>query len=399
MSMSAAGEAGGSTPPGDAGDQGSSSGNRGPDAQAGDGKPETAGAGGTADADFFADLRRRAADVEAEERLRQQRIATNWKEARVMAGPIVAASDWVRRVTLLGDDLFVGTASSGVFRYRLGENEPRQRLQVAGDVARAVRADHPGGVDPETSITSLAWDGRWLAAGLAGGGVHVWDADGVSVMELPGSSQQPCYVTLIEGELVAASGAVLRRWQPTPRGPAPPEHAFLPTPFEALLPCRAHSLSTSPCGRPLVGLASGCIELYDGKLERISQHQAHSAALSAMCTDDEGCIYTGSAGGEIARWELGSDGSWHEAWRNQVETSARVVSLAMGGGGVLVSGILDGTVRSWRAGTGKGGFVMSGHKVWLGSISMEPDKSIMVTDGRDNAVYLYNFEAPGEVGT
>ena len=31
------------------------------------------------------------------------------------------------------------------------------------------------------------------------------------------------------------------------------------------------------------------------------------------------------------------------------------------------------------------------HKVWLGSMCLSEEQDLLVTDGRDNAVYLYNF--------
>merc|ERR1719362_2106202 len=115
------------------------------------------------------ELRRRADDLSAKEEQRTKSINENWAEGRARVGPVAALDDWVRRVTFLEKDLFVGTASTGVQRFRLGDNEPRQRYAVMGKSSVSVPADHQAETDPETSVTSLCWDGRWLAAGLAGG--------------------------------------------------------------------------------------------------------------------------------------------------------------------------------------------------------------------------------------
>ena len=40
--------------------------------------------------------------------------------------------DWVRRVALSGDEVFVGTASSGIRRHVLGAVEARQVFRVQG---------------------------------------------------------------------------------------------------------------------------------------------------------------------------------------------------------------------------------------------------------------------------
>ena len=44
----------------------------------------------------------------------------------------------------------------------------RGGLTRQGNPSRMVPADHQAEVDPETSITSLVWNGRYLFAGLAG---------------------------------------------------------------------------------------------------------------------------------------------------------------------------------------------------------------------------------------
>mmetsp|Transcript_155250 Transcript_155250/g.498077 ORF Transcript_155250/g.498077 Transcript_155250/m.498077 type:complete len:772 (+) Transcript_155250:336-2651(+) len=129
------------------------------------------------DSALLAELRSRANLLKAEEEEQAEEVAFNWQEGRAMVASL-AVDDWVRRVTILGDDLFVGTASSGVRRYRVGEQSARQRYEVGGDPMQAVVADHPAGSDPETSVTSLSFDGRWLAAGLAGGRLHIWAAEG-----------------------------------------------------------------------------------------------------------------------------------------------------------------------------------------------------------------------------
>eukprot|EP00440_Ansanella_granifera_P037236 gb/GFBE01040406.1/.p1 GENE.gb/GFBE01040406.1/~~gb/GFBE01040406.1/.p1 ORF type:complete len:102 (+),score=18.27 gb/GFBE01040406.1/:1-306(+) len=80
---------------------------------------------------------------------------------------------------------------------------------------------------------------------------------------------------------------------------------------------------------------------------------------------------------------------WEKVWAN--DHAGRVVALANGGADSVVSAALDGTVRVWEADSGEGIFGIPEHKVWLGSVCLSEDKGLMLTDGRDNAVYLYNF--------
>lgn len=354
--------------------------------------------GGMDDVEILRQLRERGQQIEENERERAAIIAENWKEGRAMMGPCVRCEDWVRRVALLGDDLFVGTASSGVHRYRLGSSlgaALRQRLPVRGDPDVMVAADHRAGADPETSITSIAWDGQWLAAGTAGGSVHLWDAEGRSVLEAGPAvaGGAPCYVGLVAGgglgsgtALAAAAGESLRRWE-LPRGGQ--KTGSLAAPQLEMLPCRAHCLA--PWGERdvfVVGLANGSLEVR-GALDLCLQSSfaVHESAVSAFCALADGGIMTGDDSGEAVRWRIDDLGFFGRVW--QERHNARVVAIGEGGGGIVVTGALDGTIRAWETETGEPRFVVQGHKVWFGSLCV--DDGVMVTDGRDNAVYLYDF--------
>eukprot|EP00929_Paragymnodinium_shiwhaense_P049666 TRINITY_DN25032_c0_g1_i1.p1 TRINITY_DN25032_c0_g1~~TRINITY_DN25032_c0_g1_i1.p1 ORF type:complete len:473 (+),score=73.41 TRINITY_DN25032_c0_g1_i1:107-1420(+) len=343
------------------------------------------------DGGLMSELRKRAAEVEAKEQKEVQLIAENWLKGKAQSGAVAAVDDWVRRVTLLGRDLFVGTASTGIRQYRLGNTEPLRSFAVAGDPEIVVQADHPGGVDPETSITSLAWDGWWLAAGTAGGRVHVWNANGDVIVdgEMVGS-KGPCYVCLSDSSLIAVSGDKLARWiLPATKGRAAVREAVCPE-----LSCRAHSLVAAVDGGFVVGLDDGCLEIRRSDMSLLLRHSTHNSAISALCATEGGFV-TGDASGQVARWSLRIGGDMECLWRRQ-NHDARVVAIDIGGGGLVITGALDGTVRGWLPEDGAAHFAVLGHKVWLGSICILEDKSIMVTDGRDNAVQMYNFAAQSD---
>jgi len=362
------------------------------------GPPQEAKRDGLADdAAFASELRQRAEELRAQGMRNDQQVAANWREGRALVGPAAVCNDWVRRVALRGDDLFVGTASSGIWRFRLGSLEVRQQFSVSGDATRGVPADHQAEVDPETSITSISYDGRWLAAGLAGGRVHVWHADGTMVLDepTPATGSGPCYVCLADDAVIAARGKGLLRCSLSLSGPAPRCQET------GELSSRAHSLTLlRPDGEVLVGLADGGVEVYRPDLT-LSAHVRglHRGAVSACCIqaerEEDGLVVrlvTGDAFGETCSWRL-KGAECKREWTAQ--HGGRVVALCEGGGGAILSGALDGTVRAWEADTGRPRFAIPGHKVWLGSICV--DNGVMVTDGCDDAVRLYDFrEAQGD---
>jgi len=302
--------------------------------------------------------------------------------------------DWVRRVAFLGKDLFVGTASTGVQRFRLGDNEPRQRYAVMGKSSVFVEADHQAGTDPETSVTSLWWDGRWLAAGLAGGHLHVWGAEGEPILAVVAPGQpRPCYVSIVEDMVVSATDTVLqRRRLGATANPQVVDAAVT-------LPSRVHCLTPAPKSGVIVGMEDGSVEIRGADFELVACHKVSTTAVSAICVADDGLL-TGDATGEVVFWRGEADGGrplgfpctsqyWQPVWR--ARHNGRVVAVRLGGDDSVVTGALDGTVRVWSCEDGELRFGIGGHKVWLGSICIDDDKGLMVTDGRDNAVYLYNF--------
>ena len=150
-------------------------------------------------------------EVSEQERSRREQIDGNWRQGQAKAQPAAVVDDWVRRVCLVGDDLFVGTAVRGVQRYSLGVPEVQQHFRVQGNPDRMVPADHLAKADPETSVTSLAWTGRYLVAGLAGGRLQVWNDERWLVLD-HAVNTRPCYVCVVDQILVAASGDSLLRW-------------------------------------------------------------------------------------------------------------------------------------------------------------------------------------------
>ena len=166
------------------------------------------------DSAFFAAFRKRAQEVEQQAAERKAAVDRNWKDGRAEVKVGAVANDWVRRVILVDDELFVGTASRGVQRYRLGGEQPRQQFPVSGDPTRSVPADHQAEYDPETSVTSIAWNGRFLFAGLAGGRAHAWRDDGTLLLDVVvcSRSTRPCYVLVKDDMLIAAAGEAVMRW-------------------------------------------------------------------------------------------------------------------------------------------------------------------------------------------
>ena len=150
-------------------------------------------------------------EVSEHERSRRELIDGNWRQGQAKAETAAVVDDWVRRVCLVGEELFVGTACRGVQRYALGVNEVRQRFRVQGNPDRMVPADHVAKADPETSVSSLEWTGRYLVAGLAGGRLQVWNDEAWLVLD-HAVNTRPCYVCVVDEILVAASGDSLLRW-------------------------------------------------------------------------------------------------------------------------------------------------------------------------------------------
>mmetsp|Transcript_155249 Transcript_155249/g.498067 ORF Transcript_155249/g.498067 Transcript_155249/m.498067 type:complete len:734 (+) Transcript_155249:336-2537(+) len=336
------------------------------------------------DSALLAELRSRANLLKAEEEEQAEEVAFNWQEGRAMVASL-AVDDWVRRVTILGDDLFVGTASSGVRRYRVGEQSARQRYEVGGDPMQAVVADHPAGSDPETSVTSLSFDGRWLAAGLAGGRLHIWAAEGGEPVleEAPADPGFNCFVLFVDGHLFAAGGKSIRRWTLSK------DTGKFERDASTKLSSRVHSISQSSAGGLLVGLGDGTLEVRCQELKLVQDFNVHNGPVSVVAAYDRGFV-TGAASGQLVRWNLrGGDEGLEEVWRKS--HSGRIVGAAFGGGDTLISGALDGTVRAWDFATGESKFNIPGHKAWLGSICTQANGGLLVTDGRDNAVYMYDF--------
>ncbi|CAE7818125.1 unnamed protein product [Symbiodinium sp. CCMP2592] len=343
------------------------------------------------DSAFFAAFRKRAQEVEQQAAERKAAVDRNWKDGRAEVKVGAVANDWVRRVILVDDELFVGTASRGVQRYRLGGEQPRQLFPVSGDPTRSVPADHQAEYDPETSVTSIAWNGRCLFAGLAGGRAHAWRDDGTLLLDVVvcSRSTRPCYVLVKDDMLIAAAGEAVMRWSIEDL-----ESQSDLSAHRIEVTSNVHSLAAGFNGTFALGLEDGTVELRS--LERLNllsrRPSAHRYAVSALLVLSD-TIVTGDAAGNLASWRTqdasvtpGED--WEKLW--QREHRGRVVAISQGGGQVIVTAALDSFIRIWNL-SGELLFAIPEHRVWLGSLSMSVDNSLMATDGRDNAVYLYRF--------
>ena len=291
----------------------------------------------------------------------------------------------------------MGTATHGIQRYALGGDQPRQVYPVTGDPGRSVPADHLAEFDPETSVTSIAWNGRCLFAGLAGGRVHAWKEDGTLLLDVVvSSSTRPCYVYVHDDTLIAAAGEAVMSWnvdnlEPSEQSEQPLE------PRRIEVNGSVHSLAAGFDGSFAIGLDDGTVELRSlERLALLSRHPAaHRFAVSAVLVlpQMQGLV-TGDAAGNLVSWRAdaatpGED--WERIW--QREHRGRVVAISQGGGETIISAALDSSIRAWGLSSGKPLFAIPEHRVWLGSLSISPDYSLMATDGRDNAVYLYRFSS------
>jgi len=340
------------------------------------------------DAAFLRAFQERAREVENLQKERERIIDRNWREgkAEVKLGAVV--NDWVRRVILAEDELFVGTASRGVQRYRLGADHPRQVFAVKGDPSRSVRADHPAEVDPETSVTSIAWNGRCLFAGLAGGRVHVWKEDGSLLLDVAvcprDAYTRPCYVHVSGNMLIAAAGTSVMRWD---------IQELDAQPHTVQVTSNIHCLAPGFEGSFALGLEDGTVELRS--LQRLAllcrRPAAHRYAVSAVHWTSVGFL-SGDADGNLVCWRAdaatpGED--WEKIWMRHHD--GRVVAISVGGGNSVVTAALDSFIRVWDAESGVFMFAIPEHRVWLGSVSVSADYDLMATDGKDNAVFIYRF--------
>ena len=83
---------------------------------------------------------------------------------------------------------------------------------------------------------------------------------------------------------------------------------------------------------------------------------------------------------------------WTVRWRERHQ--GRVVCITGGGGDSILTAGLDGRIVARNSETGEQLFAIPNHKAWLGSMRLSEEKDLLVTDGRDNAVLLYDFSNP-----
>lgn len=82
---------------------------------------------------------------------------------------------------------------------------------------------------------------------------------------------------------------------------------------------------------------------------------------------------------------------WRKQWQQRHQ--GRVVAIETGGAQCVLSAAMDGNVTARHGDTGELMFNIPNHKIWLGSLSLSDDRDLLVTDGRDNAVWIYDFAA------
>ena len=143
-----------------------------------------------------------------------------------------------------------------------------------------------------------------------------------------------------------------------------------------------------------LGLADGTIELRSTQtLALRSRRAAHRCAVSALCCEAE-AVVSGDEEGFLVRWaadERTPGEDWRKLW--QQRHLGRVVAIQTGGNGSVLSAAMDGNVTARHKDSGDLMFNIPNHKIWLGSLSLSEDRDLLVTDGRDNAVWLYDFAA------
>jgi hypothetical protein len=160
-------------------------------------------------------------------------------------------------------------------------------------------------------------------------------------------------------------------------------------------------------------------------------HRAH-VRVRSVCVS-HGAVFTGGSDGTVTRrWVSGPPPNANAAARTAAEDArasaavdekearplfgsaaeallpphgGAVVALCARGGGLLVSGAHDGTLRVWDAaasGAGLGGpgdaaslprclYGFGGYKVWLGSVATDGRR--LVADGSDNKVLVHDFSS------
>eukprot|EP00434_Breviolum_minutum_P027421 symbB.v1.2.024241.t1/scaffold2279.1/size83532/8 len=250
-----------------------------------------------------------------------------------------------------------------------------------------VPADHQAEVDPETSITSLVWNGRYLFAGLAGGSLQVWNDDAWLLLD-HNVGKRPCYLCVQDNILVAAAGDALMCWDINNLEDVPLH--------KTQASCRVHCVANAFDGSIIVGLADGSVELRALRgfklLSRRPAAHGPVAVSAAVVSPEAKRLVTGDDAGRILCWSMDAQmpgEEWKLNWRQEHE--ARIVAINSGGGNSIITAALDGKIIAWDAETGESVFKIPNHKVWLGSICISEERDLLVTDGRDNAVYLYDF--------
>lgn len=129
-------------------------------------------------------------------------------------------------------------------------------------------------------------------------------------------------------------------------------------------------------------------------LSLLSRRILGPVPVSAVYVDERG-IVSGDDAGQVVCWDADAQmpgEEWQIKWRGQHQ--GRIVALNRGGGDSIISAGLDGHIMARKAETGEHMFSIPNHKVWLGSMCVSEELDLLVTDGRDNAVYLYDFGNP-----
>lgn len=297
---------------------------------------------------------------------------------------------------------------------------------------RLLHGDYDGG-----GLTALAMSGDRVASAGRDGNCQYWRFSGDELLPLAELSTGASIVSAIvlgeESEVVwcASLDGRVRRFEEDPAGGC----------WACSLEMKAAAacLSLAVCeaaGVLAVGTADGDVELFataDGAARgswRPLGGGAGSRAVAIARVGSERCVVVGGSDGALRLRFLVKDGDSstssdpalqqgedEQDWRFAESSPGEPMLPPHGGpcvaltpldevrgGGLLVSGAHDGTLRVWDLADGrvegipsaagpKCLYGLGGYKVWLGSVCV-CDSTRLVSDGRDNVIVVHDFSEP-----
>ena len=382
--------------------------------------------------DLFASLRARQAALE-------ERLETRWKNAECESTAVLAADNWVRRLAV-GDwpRCAIGTAQGSVYVADLETGAVLARALQAhpalvpgpaaeGDM-RLLHGDYDGG-----GLTALAMRGDRVASAGRDGNCQSWRFEGDALLPIAELSTGASIVSTVVLAANAAADAAADAevvWCASLDGKV---RCFQEDPAAGCWACALEVSTGGPClslalceeaGLVVVGTAEGDVELFSaadgasrGSWRPFESGGVGARAVAIANVGDERCVVAGGSDGTLRlRYLVAKEEAKEEdagalcfADSSPGETmlpphGGQCVALttldAVRGGGLLVSGAHDGTLRVWDLAEGRVDGIPSaagpkclyglgGYKVWLGSVWS--DGTRLVSDGRDNLVVVHDF--------